>query len=840
MSRLSRIDVANGCRRSLGVPRALTLAIFSCVVSPTAYAISQGEHDRLLARARAGESAIVLHEMQTALLAAPANIRLRRDVVVVANWAEDHEKVLQEYEKLGPGQPAYVMGVAALSYRRLERWKPAIATYQRLVRVEPKNYDAQAGLVLSTLGDEQIDVASQLVEAFLPASPRERRQKPFLPLLEALAMVREKQERWSEALAAWQDTITLNPDFSAGKSAVIFVSSRLGAASHANDNAKAINAPKIQADAQLRLGQDETAHKMRHGDVQLALDTGSKRFEWTDRALAANSLDRKAAPPASARELSTMLDRLVALRDRVKMADALVLYDEIRSRTAKVPPYALAAVADAYLYERRPVEARDHYLQALADVKKSGGKEVSEWQFALIYAYLECEQWQDASELADRLIATLKPFRYEKSPLQRDNPEFAQARIMRALLDLYGDRLVPAKAWLDEFMQHAPHNLSARAALASWYSSNGMANHANEEFLRLKAEDPKFLSARLGLAETDLSLSRWREARVTTQSIADEYPENRAAQRLQDILKTRDAPSVRVTSQMTWAVGNGPSDAVNTRPSKTNRDWKFDAYAYSMPIAEDYRLFGHAFVSAAEFPSLRGRRERYGLGVDRDVENFAIGAELHADRRPGNTTGVSVSTTYTPNDAWRARLSMDTNTTDISLRASLADIRAKQFSFSLDRRFPSFRNLNAGANYYRFTDGNERTALTGTWHERWISEPRHKLDMDLALYTSRNTRVDAPYFNPSADASADVTLHGEWLTWRNYERSFKQRLIGTAGAYWQRGYGTLPVLGVKYEHEWERQRQWVIRYGLGWTRRPYDGVQEQRAQLYLDLDWKLK
>ncbi len=806
----------------------------------SANAISSAEHDRMIERARNGESATVVRDMQIALLAEPANTRLRRDAVVVANWAEEHETAVREYERLGPGQPMYVVSVAALSYRRLERWKPAIEAYQRVVRAEPKNYDAQAGLVHSTIGDGQLDNASALLEAFLPVSLRERKQKQYLPLIEALAMLRERQERWSEALAAWQDVLAVNPEFAAAKSAIVFVASRLGAASIANDRARSIGPPRIQPDAQLRLGQDRTAFQMRHGDVQLSLDTGQARFGWTDRALASNDADRKAAPEDSSYANNAMFDRLIALRDRVRMDDVLALYEEIKTRKLKTPPYSLAAVADAYLYNKKPFDARDHYIRALDAVVQAGGKPVEEWQFALIYAYLECEQWQAASDLLDQLLAKLKPFRFEKSPLQRDNPEYARARVMRALLDLYGDRLVPSKAWLDEFLKLAPHNLSARAALGSWYSANNMPNHANETFLRIKAEDGDYLTGRLGLAESNLSLSRWREARAATQAIVAEYPENRGAQRLDDILRTHDAPSLRMTTQMTWPVNDGPRGALATRPSRADRDWKIDAYAYSMPIAEDYRLFAHAFVSAAEFPNLQGRRERYGLGVEREVESLALAAELHADRRPGNTQGLSLSMSYLPSDAWRARMSVDTNTTDIALRASLAGIRARQYSISVDRRYPYFRNLNLGLNYARYSDGNERSAISGTWHERWISQPRHKLDMDFSLYASQNTLLGVPYFNPSRDASVDGTFIGEWLTWRNYERSFKQRLIGTAGAYWQEGYGTLPVLAIKYEHEWERQREWVIRYGLGWTRRPYDGVQEQRAQIYLDLDWKLK
>ncbi|TAG45337.1 MAG: poly-beta-1,6 N-acetyl-D-glucosamine export porin PgaA [Betaproteobacteria bacterium] len=817
----------------------LLVAIFAASATPV-IALSAADHDRLIERARNGESARVIRDMQIALRADPTNTRLRRDAVVVANWAEDHDTAVGEYERLGPGQPLYVVSVAALSYRRAERWKPAIEAYRRVIRDEPKNYDAQAGLVHSLTGDGQLDSASALIDAFLPSSLRERKQKQYLPLVEALAILRERQERWAEALGAWKDVLELDPDFANAKVAIVFVASRLGAASIASDQAKAIGAPRIQPDAQLRLAQDRTAYQMRHGDVQLSLDLGLARFGWTDRALASNEADRKAAPENSSYANNAMFDRLIALRDRVRMDDALKLYEEIKARNLKPPPYALSAVADAYLYNRKPFDARDHYLRALDGVAQAGGKPVEEWQFALIYAYLECEQWQAASDLLDELLAKLRPFRFEKSPLQRDNPEFARARVMRALLDLYGDRLVASKAWLDEFLKLAPHDLSARAALASWYSANSMPNHASDQFLRIKAEDPNYLTGRLGLAETALSLSRWREARIASKEIIAEYPESRGAQRLSDILRTHDSPTLRLATQMTWPVSGGARDAAENRPSRADRDWKIDAYAHSMPIAEDYRLYAHAFVSSARFSSVDGRRERFGLGLERQVESLALAAELHADRRPGNTQGLSLSMSYVPSDEWRARLSVDTNSTDIALRASLAGIQARQFSFSLDRRYPLLRNLNLGLNYARYTDGNVRSAVSATWHERWISQPRYKLDMDFALYASRNTLLGVPYFNPVRDASIDATLVGEWLTWRSYERSFKQRLIGTAGAYWQEDFGTLPVLSIKYEHEWERQRAWGIRYGIGWTRRPYDGAQEQRAQIYLDVDWKLK
>ncbi|MGL1400203.1 hypothetical protein ACSTI4_24760, partial [Vibrio parahaemolyticus] len=60
------------------------------------------------------------------------------------------------------------------------------------------------------------------------------------------------------------------------------------------------------------------------------------------------------------------LDRLVALRDRVRMKEAMEEAEAL-SADGPLPAYADQAYADALLYMRRPAAAREAYRRVLAE-----------------------------------------------------------------------------------------------------------------------------------------------------------------------------------------------------------------------------------------------------------------------------------------------------------------------------------------------------------------------------------------------------------------------------------------------------------------------------------------
>ena len=105
---------------------------------------------------------------------------------------------------------------------------------------------------------------------------------------------------------------------------------------------------------------------------------------------------------------------------------------------------------------------------------------------------------------------------------------------------------------------------------------------------------------------------------------------------------------------------------------------------------------------------------------------------------------------------------------------------------------------------------------------------------------SHNTLdTGASYFNPKNDHSLWLTAAVENLTWRNYERSFRQRLALTGGRYWQeyyrtgldRGHRIRPPLGT-------RARPLPALRHRAQLFRPYDGTREARTFANMNVLWR--
>ncbi len=816
--------------------------VYVCVGCVNAQVTDQ-DIDRWLNVAKAGRPLEALSALRDVVAANPASLRAARDRVVVASWADAHEEALAAYAQLSGVIPGYVKAAAALSARRLGRFEQAEQLYRAQLVSEPNQREAQAGVVLSRLGAEvngndaavvaaRAEEAATLALGWLPQQRSARATREWVPLLEALAIVRERQRRYTEALTAWQTLLQAAPDSTVARRALLFVASRLGAASVAESLVSSVGSGLDEV-SRLRVRQDGTATAIRWGEVQADVDTAVARFGWTNRGLSSNLTDRALAPVASSLSRNAAFDRMIALRDRVLMLDAIKLYRSLVDSNIELPAYVIVAAADAYLYERQPAIARDLYRSGIAldQAQSAGGKPNREWQFSLMWALLECEQWQETHDLVAQLWSEARTATKLADPEPAEFTRLTRASVVQALVRLYADELRPAHALLSNLRDLAPHSLSIRAAYAAWLQSNGMRFQSNELLRQTLAEDPDYLTARIALADSEFNLSRFASTRERVAKLAQEYPESRAVQRSQDTLVMHDAPELKLAASL----GSPRGDRVATR------ERRIDATLYSPPIYENYRAFVHVFDAVTGTDAGSAHRSRVGVGAELRREGLDMSLELHGDTRPNSQrAGVALQLSLWPSDLWRVRAGVDTNTLDIPLRATQAGVFARQLSLELSSRYAYLRGATLGINAYRFSDGNNRLNLAASWQQRLIEGPVYRLDGNLSAYASSNSRSDVPYFSPRRDASVEATLTSEWRTWRFYESSFMQRLAVSAGEYWQQSYGGLPTLAARYEHEWEGQRNYVLRYGVSWSRRPFDGQQESRIQGYFDIDWRLR
>src|SRR5262249_17728024 len=117
----------------------------------------------------------------------------------------------------------------------------------------------------------------------------------------------------------------------------------------------------------LPLASEMAAAEVRWGDVDRPYDP-RQRFVAVDRALATldGLIAKAAANKDTAALVSLRMDRMVALRDRVRMADVVNEADLLRQEGVALPAYAREALADALLYLHQPRAALAEYEAVLA------------------------------------------------------------------------------------------------------------------------------------------------------------------------------------------------------------------------------------------------------------------------------------------------------------------------------------------------------------------------------------------------------------------------------------------------------------------------------------------
>lgn len=810
--------------------RLACINLFSGLIawSSVCSAVPQAEYDAAILDARAGKTASALERLQGWHAANPADLRIIYDLAAVLDMAGQYAAALTYREKiLTPDAHPYAIKAIGHAARASGEWATAEAAYRLLVKKTPADAEAHAGLAYAWMGQDRIQEALDYVAGYLPKSPAQYRQAD-VPMIIALAELHERRTEWLQAAAAYQEALRLNPGFryavrgrvlALANAGVSFLAKRL-----ADEHPEAFN-----AEEKFRFAHDVNAQAIRFGEAQLGADDNARRFRTTDIALSGNAdlLGRHGA------EHVVSFDRLVALRDRVRMEDAVKLYESLRAQKIVVPVYARLAAADAYLWLKQPEIARDLYVDALNEVNAVGSGDMLSSQIALIYAYVESEQHREAKALADRLVSNT-PRQLHKGirGLETANPEYGRVYLVRSLLDLYGDRLEEAEKRLSDLRTRAPLSHEIRAAWASLQSAREHPRASLEEFTKLKTDEPKSVDAAIGRIEMLLSLHQLVQARTELQPLLTEYPENRTIRELQTKIKNYESPLLRVDV----TTGRGAA--------ALGADSVYDAALYSAPLkstlGERYRVFSHLTRSNGSDAAGDESRTRLGVGLDYRNRDFLAEAEVNHTVDGTAKSGVVLALTWNLSDNWQARAVVDTNVVDLPVAAMRNGLDGKSLKLGLTWSLNESRQAGGELSSLRFSDDNVRNIAQVWWRERLISQPGLKLDALLSLSTSTNSALGRAYFNPERDQELSLGLRSEWLLWRRYQRWFKHALGVKWGQYWQSGFAGGSVGDVHYEQEWSRDDILNMKYGIGRSFHPYDGVRDYRSYLYMNLIWRIQ
>ncbi len=549
----------------------------------------------------------------------------------------------------------------------------------------------------------------------------------------------------------------------------------------------------------------------------------AQRFAGTDRALAAQDalLARLQNDPVSDPALirRVRIDRIVALRDRVRMAEVVAEAESLQP----LPLFATHAYADALLYLHRPGEALANYDAVLAaepDNIQAG--------YGRFFALVETEDFQAAYAQIDAMAASRPRFvAYAGGQASNPDREYLFATTLAAESRLWGNEVAAGFARLQPIADGAPASPTVRFAMAGAYGARGWPRRADAETQIAASLDPEGLTGQVALAERHLARNRWKPAAAEADRLLALAPENLRVQRLKQ----------EAEAQRGWLLEGSFAPAFNEGGGTNTQGegYTFGARLSAPIIGSGVRLFG--LMDSARAHPIEGEVTRNRVGGGVRWQGPDLDATAYATHSWGSLPQPSLG--FTLDWAVDDRLSLsgggEWHSLETPIRALLAGISGDSLSARANWRRDERFAASLGVAYLGLSDGNDRLSIGGSLVQLLHSRPHFDLTGRVDLYTSRNSQPGGPYFAPESDLSAAAGLRAQHVAWRRYERVFVQALSVDFGVYDQKGYSADWIGVLRYEHRWRRDPKTELSYGVTFDRRVYDGVAEKGLSFVVGL-----
>jgi biofilm PGA synthesis protein PgaA len=743
------------------------------------------------------------------------DLRVLHDYIAVSSEAGRHAAVMAELPNIDRAKaPAYVLEAIASSARASANPPLALQLYGDVLARAPDRVQSQVArtYLLADMGDHARAIAS--------AETALNKEQKNAQLWEAYGYALRKAGQEPLALDAYAQMRALDPSGKTAAQARINLLSSIGAAHQAMSLAN-IQPGVISPTDQLRLRLDRAAAHIRWADADE--DTQAARYRNTDIALseidASLSQLKPIDTPNAPLERRAISDKLVALANRQRYEEATDLYTQASGMGFVAPAYARMAVADAYLGIKRPDVAKSMFEALVAEEPNN-----LKYRYGLFYALSDLEQHRAAQEVVDEIVLREPRTLNRRIPeLERENPGYVRARVLAMLARAYADDLPNANRRADELVDIVPSNQDVRSNRGYIYSWRGWPRRADEEFRWLLAVAPENLEAKLGRMAALASVNDWKQSDAELGELAKLRPEDR---------QVKTALRRSAVHHLHELIING--EAGNSSQSiNSSKDRRWETRLYSQPIADVWRLYARSLhTSDTLADESHVSRHRAGVGAEFKARDWLINADVtRLTKSAGddhNRAGVSLNLYNEINDLWRIRANAESADEALPPRASAAGISAKRAGLGITVRDNEVHRANVDVQRHNFSDGNRRNEWSANYTNMFESEYQNRFSIGVGLSGMRNSLQGTPYFNPAKAFAADFNLAGEWLHWREQQNSLWHRVTVTAGTYDQEGYDLLPTARINYEIEWTASDVMALRFALGRSMHPYDGVQDFR------------
>ncbi len=770
-----------------------------------------GKYEKALRLARDGQHEAALPMLRELTEQFPEESTYLYDYITVLGWMERDSDVLFLQSQIDLEiAPPYVLETFGLSARNVENFPLAIKFYTLAAQREPATLESELGLALSHAENGETEKTIEMLQRLDKKTPGE------IAILEAFAFVYELRGNPFEELAVHHRILKVDPDHRESIRRRILITAQLGAPHLAAEMVKKKTGLLSPEEVEVIIG-DQAAQLMRWGGFYNPTPQG--RFQDIDAAiqLLQDQLQRLEARGDVRTEAyrRARFDLVVAFRDRERMRDVIVLYEDLSAEeTTDIPSYVLVPIADAYLYEKRPVIARDLYLEALEKNPKDFDISIS-----LFYALFDAGEYVSALQLIDTLTAE-----------QGENRRKLRAESVAIMGYAWSDQLAEAQRRLEPLVDRAPNNPYLHSDLGYIYLWRGWPRRAREEFQLSNLIESEVLGAQIGKVEVERELNEFRNAEKSFFHLEENHIDNKEVQRLGRGWKIHNMRELLVD----FSDGRSSSSL-----QEGSRDLVLDATLYSRPFDYSTRFFAHSHYRQSKFPEGTGTYRRQGVGLQYHVKDLEISGELSGGYSQDAGLGLDLRANWMPDDYWVLGAEINTYSNEVPLRGRLnEDVDGWSVGLNADYRFHESRTIGVGLQRLESSDNNRRTTYSATVLQRLMTRAAYKLSGRLGFYGSKNTLVNASYYNPSRDLSTEVTLVNEWLQFRHYSRSLLHRLGLSVGRYRQSGFGSKGFWGINYDHQWEINDSLNLLYGVGHSSPVYDGISETLTQYTMTLDWR--
>lgn len=636
------------------------------------------------------------------------------------------------------------------------------------------------------------------------------------------------QRQWLPALALIERTAAAHPNSDALYVLRVHTLSEIGARDRAwtlyrarPQLFSAEEAQRIEAD---RLARMTSWSRLYVADEKHLLDEAHATDRATGDYLARAGLDPATLP------LRLRLDRLDLLNRLARHREVADDYARLKQEGQDVPGYALAVVGDSLMALQRPEEA----AVALEGALKSDPDNI-DLQVQHAYALMESERFDLALPAFKALVDANPPWPYaDGAPRPYSNWKRYEAETNYAMARSYGEDLAGAQAMLESLIAVGPNDAGLQSSLGTVYERRGWNARALERHRMATTLDPLSIQGRVGQVETHVQLQRGDLARPVHRDLLATHGDMLSVKLADKLWNLHQGWQWRAYAGSGRSRGDGDSDSASPLGS---RDAIYGVDVESPLYDDRWRLTAGSVDRSAEFEdgTVHDRRAAVGIRYGYDRLSWHLQANRAFDDIDG--TGIAFDLGWRFSDVLDGSLALRKSDPEASLQARDNGIAADSAALGLDYHPSELTRLTGDVRRFRFDDGNRRDSFALALDQRLLTRPHFLLNGLASAGTSRGTRDDAPYFNPSRDRSWEIGLRADHLAWRRYDRHFRHRLTASAGQYWQESFGSAWVPSLRYEHEWRFGLGKVLVYGVNWSRPVYDGQRERHLGFDAEFRW---